>query len=178
MTSLNLSDNFSNRSSLLDTMVALWTTSKAVNGSEFHWHMMVRSELHKPIDVCRLTIHLSHHLPVFIPGESDICNYHVSRVCYHGTDQSDRRTKVARFCDFKVARFCDLLCTLDLRTRTCSASTEPADSNQAILQISAQGWYLQPRKAEAWVKVSVVFSSPKGFSIFWKLTCRVEKNFG
>ena len=35
--------------------------------------------------------------------------YHTSRVCYHGTDQSDRRTN--------IARFCDLTCTLDLYDR-------------------------------------------------------------
>ena len=55
----------------------------------------------------------------------------MSRVCNHGTDQSDRWTN--------VARFCDLTCTLDLWTGPCSASTELADSSHAILQISAQG---------------------------------------
>ena len=57
--------------------------------------------------------------------------YHMSRVCDHGTDQSDRR--------MNVARFCDLTCTLELWTGTCFASTESADSSHVRLQISALG---------------------------------------
>ena len=57
--------------------------------------------------------------------------YHMSHVCNHGTDQSDRRTN--------VARFCDLICTLELWTGTCFASTESADSSHVRLQISALG---------------------------------------
>ena len=57
--------------------------------------------------------------------------YHMSHVCNHGTDQSDRR--------MNVARFCDLTCTLELWTGTCFASTESADSSHARLQISALG---------------------------------------
>ena len=55
----------------------------------------------------------------------------MSHICNHGTDQSDRR--------MNVARFCDLTCTLELLTRTCFASTESADSNHVRLQISALG---------------------------------------
>ena len=55
----------------------------------------------------------------------------MSHVCNHGTDQSDRRTN--------VARFCDITCSLDLWTGTCSASTESADSSHAILLISTLG---------------------------------------
>ena len=57
--------------------------------------------------------------------------YRMSHVCNHGTDQSDRR--------MNVARFCDLTCTLELWTRTCFASTESADSSHVRLQISALG---------------------------------------
>ena len=45
----------------------------------------------------------------------------MSHVRNHGTDQSDRR--------MNVARFCDLTCTLELWTGTCFASTESADSS-------------------------------------------------
>ena len=58
-------------------------------------------------------------------------DYHMSHVCNHGTDQSDRR--------MNVARFCDLTCTLELWTGTCFASTESADSSHVRLQISALG---------------------------------------
>ena len=55
----------------------------------------------------------------------------MSHVCNHGTDQSDRR--------MNVARFCDLTCTLELWTGTCFASTESDDSSHVRLQISAPG---------------------------------------
>ena len=60
----------------------------------------------------------------------NVC-YHMSRVCNHGTDQSDRWMDVARICDLK--------CTLELWTGTCFASTESADSSHVRLQISALG---------------------------------------
>ena len=55
----------------------------------------------------------------------------MSHVCNHGTDQSDRR--------MNVARFCDLICTFELWTETCFASTESADSSHVRLQISTLG---------------------------------------
>ena len=58
-------------------------------------------------------------------------HYHMSHVCNYGTDQSDRRMNVARFCDHT--------CTLELWTGTCFASTESTDSIHVRLQISALG---------------------------------------
>ena len=75
----------------------------------------------------------------------------MSRVCNDSTDQSDRRTN--------AARFCDLTCTLDLWTGTCSASTDwfkPCDiaNFRSRADICHLAW-LKPARG----KVFVVFFS-------------------
>ena len=103
---------------------------------------------------CTLTSALRASVRICLARPASSCwidyipRYHMSHVCNHGTDQSDRR--------MNVARFCDLTCTLELWTGTCFASTESADSSHVRLQ-NLRPW------ADicnlTWLKVSVVFSS-------------------
>ena len=95
--------------------------------------------------------------------------YHMSHVCNHGTDQSDRR--------MNVARFCDLTCTFELWTGTCFASTESADSSHVRLQISALGRIFAI--SHGWKFLSFFRAKKLSFRVlfFRALPVRVEYRF-
>ena len=98
-----------------------------------------------------------------------ISRYHMSHVCNHGTDQSDRRVN--------VARFCDLTCTFELWTGTCFASTESADSSHVRLQISALGRIFAI--SHGWKFLSFFRAKELSFRVlfFRALPVRVEYRF-
>ena len=95
--------------------------------------------------------------------------YHMSHVCNHGSDQSDWR--------INVARFCDLTCTFELWTGTCFTSTESADSSHVRLQISALGRIFAI--SHGWKFLSFFRAKKLSFRVlfFRALPVRVEYRF-
>ena len=69
-----------------------------------------------------------------------IYDYHMSPVCNHGTDQSDRR--------INIARFCNLTCTLHFGPELASLALNQLIRAMRDCKSLPWGWYLQSRMAE------------------------------